>query len=175
MASALFDFEAPSEQDEPEQPELQLAAGGRRNEHAVRVLLIEERPQLVRVVCWALGRAVRGEFDIIQAPLIESVSDLLRDAAFDAILLDLGARSGDQAHEAMDVAETLSHLLPVIVLTGTHFDAPLRCDRDEDLEALVEREQVECDRLPCAILDAIRRHRRVGQGGATPIVYRLHA
>lgn len=174
MASAALDFETHPEQHEPESDDLLGQVALRREERALRVLLIEDQPQLARVVCWALDRAPRGRFEIMQAVVLDEVSELLRDAVFDAILLDLGERDGDQAHEAMDAAETLSHLVPVIVLTGTRFDAPARLDRDEDLAALVAREQMECDRLPCAILDAIRRHRRVGQSGAMPIVYRLH-
>jgi len=174
MASAALDFEHDVEVASDAHVETNGHGDLRVDEDAVRVLLIEDRPQLARVVCWALDRAVRGHFEIHQAPVIEHVSDLLRDAVFDAILLDLGERSGDDAHEAMDAAETLSHLVPVIVLTGTRFDTMAPIERETDLGALVAREHLECDRLPCAILDAIRRHRRVGQSGATPIVYRMH-
>ena len=53
-------------------------------------------------------------------------------------------------------------------------DDTVEVTQDEALAAYVEREHFECDRLPHTILSAIKRHRRVGQGGADPIIYRLH-
>lgn len=175
MASAALDFDT-FESVAPVEPDgVRHASELRTNEDAVRVLLIEDRPQLAGVVCWALGRAAKGQFEVAQASVLEQVSDLLRDQFFDAILFDLGERTGDGAHEALDVVETLSHLVPVIVLTGTCcVNDRVHAGRTDDPATLAAREHLACERLPCAILDAIHRHRRVGQGGADPIVYRMH-
>ncbi len=145
----------------------------RPDEDSVRVLLIEERPQFVPVVCWSLHRATRGRFLVEQTSVLDHAPLLLREDLYDAILVDLGDRCGDRAHEALDAAEALAHQLPVIVLTGTHFDDLSPVSREDELAELVAREHLACERLPSAILDAIRRHRRVGQGGADPIVFRL--
>jgi hypothetical protein len=146
----------------------------RSDEDAVRVLLIEERPQFTPVVCWALDRAARGRFEIEQTTALVHARRLLRDDIFDAILVDLGDRSGDRALEAMDAAEALAYMVPVIVLKGTCFDGLEPISREEQLADLVAREHLACERLPCTILDAVHRHRRVGQCGADPVVYRMH-
>lgn len=174
MASAALDWVSISA-DEIDAREARTERGDvRPDEHSVRVLLIEDRPALARVVCWALERAARGRFAIELTHIVDGALDLLHGGAYDAILLDLGERSGDQAHEAMDAAEALSHRVPVIVLTGTCIAGLEAVGRDEELAAFVHREHVCCERLPCAILDAIRRQRRVGQGGAEPVIYRMH-
>ena len=151
-----------------------LLADGRVDERSVRVLLVEDRPRFARIVCWALDRATRGRFQVSQATLLAQASERLERELFDAILVDLGERAGDEACEAIDASETLAHRVPVIVLTGTRIEVPVEVTQDEALAAYVEREHFECERLPHTILSAIKRHRRVGQGGADPIIYRLH-
>ncbi len=145
----------------------------RPDEYSVRLLLIEERPQFVPVVCWAFHQSARGRFHVEQTTVLDHAHLLLREDLYDAILVDLGDRCGDRTHEAMDAAEALAHQVPVIVLTGTHFDDLAPVTREDELAALVAREHLACDRLPGAVLDAIRRHRRVGQGGADPVVFRM--
>ena len=147
---------------------------GRLDERSVRVLLIEDRPNFARIVCWALNRATRGRFQIEQSYVLSQALRRLKQEIFDAIVVDLGERVGEEAEQALDSAEALSHRVPVIVLTGTHVIVPEIVTRQDELEAFVEREHLDCDRLPCTILDAIKRHRRVGQAGADPIIYRLH-
>jgi len=176
MASAALDWSWSSEPTESDaQGRVSFSRTDRRlDEESVRILLIEERPTFVPVVCWALDHADRGRFQLEQTTALQHAKRLLCDDLYDAILVDLGDREGARAHEAMDAAEALAQQVPVIVLTGTCFDGFAPVTRDEDLAALVAREQLACDRLPCAILDAIRRHRRVGQGGADPVIVRLH-
>lgn len=182
MASAALDWDAlwvaRGPAVEPVERRLHVANDLRADEDAVRILLVEERPQLARMVCWALQRAERGYFEVEQAAAIDHARGLLDDvvgALFDAILVDLGDRAGERAHDTIDAAEALAHQVPVIVLTGTRFDdglAPVR--HDDEVAAFVAREHVACERLPATILEAIRRHRRVGQGGAHPVIYRMH-
>jgi CheY-like chemotaxis protein len=146
----------------------------RSDERSVRVLLVEDRPIFARIVRWALARATRGRFQIEQAGFFAQAVRRLEQELFDAILVDLGPRVGDEAEAAFDAAEELAHRVPVIVLTGTHVEVPETAARQEEIAAYVQREHFECERLPCTILDAIKRHRRVGQLGADPIIYRLH-
>jgi CheY-like chemotaxis protein len=151
-----------------------LPADTRSDERSVRVLLVEHRPIFARIVCWALARATRGRFQIEHAGVFAQAVRRLKEELFDAILVDLGPRVGDEVEAALDAAEELSHRVPVIVLTGTHIEVPDTANRQDELAAYVQREQFECERLPCTILDAIKRHRRVGQLGADPIIYRMH-
>jgi len=151
-----------------------LAVEGRPDERAVRVLLVEDRPFFARVVRWALARATRGRFQIEQAFAFAHAVKRLKEELFDAILFDLGPRTGDEVEAALDAAEALAHRVPVIVLTGTQVEVPEAAAHADGLAAFVRREHFECDRLPPTILDAIKRHRRVGQIGADPIIYRLH-
>lgn len=151
-----------------------VAVDSRSDERAVRVLLVEDRPIFARIVCWALARATRGRFQIEQAGVFAQAVRRLKEELFDAILVDLGPRVGDEAEAALDAAEELAHRVPVIVLTGTNVEVPETATRQDELAAYVQREHFECERLPCTILDAIKRHRRVGQLGADPIIYRLH-
>lgn len=147
---------------------------GRRDERSVRVLLVEDRPFFARVVRWALARATRGRFQIEQAFALAQAVKRLEEQLFDAILLDLGRRTGDEVEAALGAAEALARRVPVIVLTGTRVEVPEVAAHADELAAFVRREHVECDRLPPTILEAIKRHRRVGQIGADPIIYRLH-
>ena len=151
-----------------------LHGDGRRDERSVRVLLVEDRPRFARIVCWALGRATRGRFEVCQSALLAQASERLERELFDAILVDLGERAGDEACETIDASETLAHRVPVIVLTGTRVEVPVEVNQDDALAAYVEREHFECEQLPQTILSAIKRPRRVGQGGADPLIYRLH-
>ena len=171
MASAALDWDSFGEIGESI---VSCRSDLRADEESVRILLIEDRPQFAHVVSWALDRAARGHFEVEEMPVLDVAAQLLVECEYDAILLDLGERTGDSAHEAMDAAEALAHRVPVIVLTGTCFEGLTAVTRDDELAALVAREHLCCDRLPCAILDAIHRHRRVGQRGADPIIYHMH-
>jgi len=67
----------------------------------VRVLLVEDRPFFARVVRWALARATRGRFQIEQAFAFAHAVKRLKEELFDAILFDLGPRTGDEVEAAL--------------------------------------------------------------------------
>lgn len=145
----------------------------RTDEDAVRILMVEPSPACASLLRRLLGRARRGHFEVVLAERLSARVDGEIDARrFDAILVDL-ARLGDAVHEALERASELARRLPVILLTGTE-DGELvdrgRSGRAEDPSLLRRLDRAD---LPATLLRSIRRHRRVGSGGAGPVFCRI--
>jgi DNA-binding NtrC family response regulator len=146
----------------------------RADECTVRILLIEESSDYAQIVHWALLHTDRGSFEVEQASAIEQARERIESEAYDAILLDLGLHEGHDAAPSIDAASELAHRVPVIVLTGTQREDLPRCRNGQDIEAFISQQQIDCEALPGTILHAVQRHRRLGQSGVDPIVYRMH-
>lgn len=143
----------------------------RTDENAVRVLLVDARADCVGLLCEALERAVRGHFVVDCASGFRQAEQSLA-CGYDAVLVDL-ADAGRKAEGLAPYCD-LALRVPVVVLTGTEdgalaIDEPSRRARDEAL-ARIDRAA-----LPATILDAVRRHRRLGVCCAEPMVCRIPA
>jgi hypothetical protein len=145
----------------------------RLDEDAVRVLMVEGSLACASLLEGLLARAPRGRFDIVRSQsLVADLDDELELGGYDALLIDL-ARLGHAAREAVEWASRAAHRLPVILLTGTEDrlltqPADAACVEERPLQRRLDRADI-----PATILRAIRRHRRVGAGGAEPVFCRI--
>jgi CheY-like chemotaxis protein len=152
--------------------------GFRVDESAVRLVFVEHSQDYAALVCETLEQAGRGHFEVRHADRIDAALDDVTQGDCDAVLVDLTA-SADLAgtsieHGAVtiDAAESLAQRVPVIVLTGNDDgDDGIVPASDADAEAAC-RHRMAGSRLPDTILGAVRRHRRLGQRGADPVVMR---
>ncbi len=143
----------------------------RADENAVRVLLVDPRSNCLGLLCEALERAARGHFDVDCASDLQQAEQSL-GVGYDALLVDLADAAGHPT--SIDRLCQLAQRIPVIVLTGTEDGAlaserPTRADRDQAL-ARIDRAE-----LPATLLEAVRRHRRLGVCGAEPLICRIPA
>jgi DNA-binding response OmpR family regulator len=140
----------------------------RTDEDEVRVLLVEDSGDYAELVEDALGRARRGHFAIQRAEDVEAALLVFELQSFDVLLLDLDL--ADEDHETtIELASTIAHLIPVIVLTGSASAGVLA----RGVGDLPIRRRLDRAELPAKILHAVRRHRRLGSGGVDPVVCRF--
>jgi DNA-binding NtrC family response regulator len=143
------------------------AGSVRADESSVRLLFVEHSQDYAALVCETLQHAGKGHFEVRHADRLDAAFDDVDEGTCDAVLVDLTAGSENGA-VSIDAAESLAHRVPVIVLTGSDEEDELV---DADSEAAF-RTRMACSRLPGTILGAVRRYRRLGQGGANPVVLR---
>ncbi len=147
-------------------------SGARERENDVRLLFVEHSPDYAALVLETLDRATRGHFDVRHADRLDAAVADLAAGDYDALLLDWTGdhSSPDEGDATIDAASQIASRLPVIVLTGSE-EHPQQAAAPDEASAM--RKGIEHSRLPDAILSAVRRHRRLGQHGATePIVLR---
>lgn len=143
--------------------------GLRPDESAVRLVFVEHSAEYAALVCETLEQTRKGRFEVRHASRLDAAMSDVEQGECDAVLVDLttGPQSGELSFED---ASTIASRVPVIVLTG-----------NDQNEAEVEggaaeaafQERIAASRLPGAILNAVRRSRRLGQcGAADPIVLR---
>lgn len=143
----------------------------RADENAVRVLLVDRRGGCFGLLLEALERAARGHFEVDCTPCLTRAEQSLA-LGYDALLVDFA--DADSAAD-LDRFCRLARRIPVIVLTGTEngaleADGPHGGDRDQAL-ARIDRAE-----LPATLLEAVRRHRRLGVVcGAEPLICRIPA
>lgn len=139
----------------------------RPDERYVRILFVEERPEVAEEIRQSLGRAVRASFDVVcEANLLDAAAQI-RGAKFDLLLIDPYLPNVER-HAAIELANDLSHRLPVVVLTGTEAMAERVTPIRQRLADCVENADV-----VGTLLSAIRRARRLGTGVMTPVFCRL--
>jgi hypothetical protein len=148
----------------------------RTDEHAVRVLLVEESAGCAVLVQQALGHASRGHFEIECIDCMPAALVRLNPDRHDALLLDLGHLDLEPS-ATLDAAAELAYWLPVIVLTGTQDselgDWPARGAADAGAEGRTVLQRFARADLPAAILAEIKRHRRLGSQGSAPAICRI--
>ena len=142
----------------------------RADESAVRLVFVEHSRDYAALVCETLEHAGKGQFEVRHADRLDTAFDDVDEGICDAVLVDLTAGSLNGS-VSIDAAESLAHRVPVIVLTGSEDEKDLMGDSEPDAETAF-RNRIAGSRLPGAILGAVRRHRRLGQGGANPVVLR---
>ncbi len=144
---------------------------GPEKDGEVRLLFVEHSPDYAALVCETLDRAAHGHFEVSHADRLDAAERDIAVGHYDALLLDLtGSDSSDGRSVTIDAASEIATRLPVILLTGSDEEhaSPGQVD-----EASAIREGIAHSPLPDAILGAVRRHRRIGQQGASePIVLR---
>lgn len=139
----------------------------RADEKFVRILFVEDRTAVADEIRGTLARAGHGSFDVVcETDLVEAVAQI-DGQTFDLLLLDVSLTNVERS-TAIELANDLAHLLPVVVLTGTEAlegaDSPPR----SGLKACVEQAD-----LPRKLLSAIRRSRRLGTGVMSPLFCRI--
>jgi DNA-binding response OmpR family regulator len=142
----------------------------RADETAVRVLLVDQRSGCFGLLLEALERAARGHFEVDCTSCLTHAEQSL-SRGYDAVLVDFADAEGEAG---IDRFCRLAQRIPVIVLTGTgngalESDGSTSGDRDLAL-ARIDRAE-----LPAMLLEAVRRHRRLGVCGAEPLVCRIPA
>lgn len=147
----------------------------RVDEDAVRLLMLEGSQACASLVEGILARARRGRFEVVRmGGLPPRLGDEIELAGYDALLIDL-ARLGTAVREVVEWAASAAHRLPVVLLTGTEDDGlglPVDPAGVADDERPIGQRLARAD-IPATILRAIRRHRRVGAGGADPVFCRI--
>ena len=139
----------------------------RPDERYVRILFVEERPEVAEEIRQSLGRAGRASFDVVcEANLVDAAAQI-RGAKFDLLLIDPYLPNVER-HAAIELATDLAHRLPVVVLTGTETIAQSAIPLSLRLAACVENADV-----VGTLLSAIRRARRLGTGVMTPVFCRI--
>jgi len=145
----------------------------RIDEDAVRLLMVEGSGGCASLIQQILDRAPRGHFDVVQvAGLGSMLQRELEVGGYDALLIDL-PRLGPGQREAIEWASGIAHRVPVILLMGTEDGRLTRSVDAARGEELPIRRRLDRADIPATILRAIRRHRRVGAGGASPIFCRI--
>jgi DNA-binding NtrC family response regulator len=144
----------------------------RSEEEPVRLLVVEDPRGCAGLVRRTLGRASRGRFEPVFVERIEIALLELDRLPYDALLLDVGLPGTDE-EATLDTAALLAHRLPVVVLTGTQ--STIRASLTEADAAEDPRIERRFDRaeLPRTILQAVRRHRRIGASGIDPVICRV--
>src|SRR6266545_6831089 len=83
----------------------------------LRVLLIEDDPDDVRLLHAALARASAAQFDLVHADGLAVAFQYLDEERFDLILLDLSLPDG-QGFDTFGQVSTHALGVPIVVLTG---------------------------------------------------------
>jgi DNA-binding NtrC family response regulator len=145
----------------------------RIDEDAVRVLMVEASVACASLLHAILRRARRGHFDVVEVAEVGQVLEReVVEGDYDALVIDL-ERLGTRAEPVLDFASAMAQRLPVVLLTGT---ADGRLTHPANAAAVANlpiRRRLERADIPATILRAIRRHRRVGAGGAGPVFCRI--
>jgi DNA-binding response OmpR family regulator len=145
-------------------------AGLRLDESEVRlVFVVEPGADYAALVGETLATTDRARFEVRHAPRLDAAWSDIEQGDCDAVLVDL--TTGPKAGAAtLEDASSMAQRVPVIVLTGDG-ESPGEVEAADAATAL--RDRMAGSRLPEAILSAVRRSRRLGQGGAAdPIVLR---
>ena len=80
----------------------------RPDERFVRILFVEERPEVAEEIRQSLGRAVRASFDVVcEANLLDAAAQI-RGAKFDLLLID-PYLPNVEPHVAIELANDLAH------------------------------------------------------------------
>lgn len=143
----------------------------RPDERFVRILLVEEKPELAEEIRQNLGRAARASFEVVwQSNLVEAAARIEGDD-FDLLLVDPQLPNVDW-ESAIELANDLAHRLPVVVLTGTKaIKGSVELSSESARRAISTC--VEHADVASKLLSAIRRSRRFGTGVMTPLFCRL--
>ncbi len=160
----------------------------RPDERFVRILFVEDRPDLADEIRQTLGAAGRASFEVICESDLVAAAAQIRGDSFDLLLLDPQLPQVDR-RAAIELASDLAHRLPVVVLTGTeHLRERAQTGADGavdvsgppaavgDVDEPTRRRLRECIRhadIAGKLLSAIRRSRRLGTGVMSPIFCRL--
>jgi DNA-binding response OmpR family regulator len=88
-----------------------------REDTRLHVLLVEDDPDMARLVSCQLGWSGSARFTVDLAPDLQSALSRIERDEFDAVLFDLSLPDGDPM-STLVVAGTLSRQLPILVLTG---------------------------------------------------------
>lgn len=145
--------------------------GFRPDESMVRLVFVEHSRDYAALVCETLEHAGRGHFEVRHADRLDAALHDVEEGACDAVLVDLTAGAdSEKGAVSIDAAESLAHRVPVIVLTGSDDEDELPTSQSHSEAAF--RDRMAHSRLPDTILRAVRRHRRLGQRGAEPVVLR---
>jgi DNA-binding NtrC family response regulator len=139
----------------------------RIDEKFVRILFVEDRTNVADEIRETLGRACRGSFDVVRESNLVQAIALIEGEAFDLLLLDLSLLNVARS-TAIELANDLSHRLPVVVLTGTEAFENDSSSIRAGLKSCIEQAD-----LPGKLLSAIRRSRRLGTGVMAPLFCRI--
>jgi len=89
------------------------------NEIPIKVLLVEDNPGDARLVEALLSEQTDGQFEVVNAKRLDEAMDLLENAEFDAVILDLGLPDSKGVETVDRTSETTrEQRVPIIVVTG---------------------------------------------------------
>ncbi len=138
--------------------------GVRQDETSVRLVFVEHSADYAALVCETLERARKGHFEVRHASRMDAALRDVEEGECDAVLVDWTTHAADAV--TIDAASSIATRVPVIVLTGNDDET---APEGGDSEAAF-RDRMADSGLPSAILSAVRRHRRLGQSGASELI-----
>jgi PleD family two-component response regulator len=134
---------------------------------SLELLLIESSPDDEQLVCEALieideGRNWRNwsACELVQVDMLSDALDCLREATFDAVLIDLDLPDGDTLLETFHRIHAAARTSAMVVLIDQE-DEPL-ANRllHEGAQDVLLKSSIECESLAAAIRFAVERQRR---------------
>jgi len=124
----------------------------------LRILLIEDDPDDVRLLHAALARASAAQFDLVHADGLAVAFQYLDEERFDLILLDLSLPDG-QGFDTFGQVSTHAPGVPIVVLTGLDDETLAVRAVGEGAQDYLVKGQLSGDLLVRAIRYALERHK----------------
>jgi len=130
----------------------------------VRVLLVEDEPEVARLTARRLERSPHAYFEVSHASDLDTALRWIeeRGGAWDALLLDL-ALPDSEPRGTLAGACALARHFPIVVLTGHDDDALARCALGGGARDYLLKQRDGASAIAGAILLALERHRRERQ------------
>jgi len=130
---------------------------------AVRVLLVEDNPGDIRLICEALNEAEHPRIEVDSESTLMSGLKRLSGPAYDVVLLDLSLPDA-QGLDGLQKIRAVQSDLPVVVLTGLNDqDLALQAVKAGAQDYLVKGHTELSDFVTRALLYAIERHRMLAE------------
>jgi glutamate dehydrogenase (NAD(P)+) len=132
-----------------------------RQDTSLHVLLVEDDPDMARLVSCQLGWSGSARFTVDHAPDLQSALNRIERDEFDAVLFDLSLPDGDPM-STLVVAGTLSRQLPILVLTAIEDESMAELAARIGAQAyLLKGRSMDARALGREVYAAVHRHRWV--------------
>lgn len=124
----------------------------------IRILLVEDDPDAVRLVARRLACSRRALFEVEHAPDLQSALGCVETRRYGAVVLDLGLPDG-QSTSTLAAAAAIARHLPIVILTASEdTELALLAARVGVQDYLLKNHQ-DAHSLIRAVLSAVYRHR----------------
>ena len=130
--------------------------------HEIKVLLVEDNPVDEFMIRAALERCVSAMFAVTSAVRLDDAIQQAGSTPMDVLLLDLGLPDVQGLEALVRARAALPHL-PILVLSGNDDEQLATRSVQQGAQHYLLKSTTMAEVLPCAIRDAIERHRAQAQ------------